>query len=172
MYMSLKCPRTNTPLKEVELDGVVVNISEACGGVWFDNFEIKKFDEIHEKAGDKLVEILAPFQNKSIDEEKRMHCPKCKDIILMRHFESPKRAFKVDECAQCAGIWLDPGELAQLRSLFKTEEQRKAYVEKFVNSTLSPHLETMRQLEKHDLDKSKRMAGMFKFITPSQYIKK
>ena len=35
----MKCPRTGTDLKEIEIDGVKIDISESCGGVWFDNFE-------------------------------------------------------------------------------------------------------------------------------------
>ena len=40
----MKCPRTGTELKEIEVGGVKVDISEACGGVWFNNFELQHFD--------------------------------------------------------------------------------------------------------------------------------
>ena len=32
----LKCPRTGQPMVEVEIDGILVDVSTGCGGVWFD----------------------------------------------------------------------------------------------------------------------------------------
>lgn len=34
---------------------------------------------------------------------------------MMRHFYSDRREVQVDECPNCGGVWLDPGELAQVR---------------------------------------------------------
>ena len=47
----MKCPRDSGDMKEIEKDGVVVDICENCTGVWFDNREFEKFDEVHEKGG-------------------------------------------------------------------------------------------------------------------------
>lgn len=85
-----------------------------CGGIWFDNFELKKVDEPHEIDALALLRIE---RNDSllVDYERRRNCPKCPDVVMMRHFFSPRREVEVDECANCGGIWLDPGELAQIR---------------------------------------------------------
>jgi ribosomal protein L37AE/L43A len=38
-------------------------------------------------------------------------CPRCGGDLSERHAEH----VKIDECAECGGIWLDKGELDQLR---------------------------------------------------------
>ena len=37
----MDCPRKHEPLKEIELEGVLVDICPTCGGVWFDPNEMK-----------------------------------------------------------------------------------------------------------------------------------
>ncbi len=48
--------------------------------------------------------------------ERRSHfmkCPKCGHDLEAVHYES----LTIDRCTNCAGVWLDPGELEQLRSM-------------------------------------------------------
>ena len=120
----MKCPVCSSQLREKTVGDITVDICEGgCGGIWFDNFELKKFDEPHESAGETLLDIE---QDESItfDHSKRLKCPKCDDIVMMRHFFSVKKEVEVDECPNCAGVWLDPGELGKIRDLFNTEEER------------------------------------------------
>ncbi|MFL5629965.1 MAG: zf-TFIIB domain-containing protein [Gemmatimonadaceae bacterium] len=49
-----------------------------------------------------------------IQSERKAHhnkCPRCGADLTERHAE----AVKIDECPECEGIWLDKGELEQLR---------------------------------------------------------
>ena len=47
----MKCPACSNRLQEMTVAGVTVDIcKDGCGGIWFDNFEMKKFDEPHEPA--------------------------------------------------------------------------------------------------------------------------
>jgi len=48
--------------------------------------------------------------------ERRSHhmkCPKCGHDLATMDYEG----ISIDRCTSCAGIWLDPGELEQLRDL-------------------------------------------------------
>lgn len=166
----MKCPRTGANMKEVEIQKVKVDISEGCGGVWFDNLEFEKFDEMHESAGDELIDLLAPFSKTPVDLSKRISCPRCPDTVLMRHFESPLRKIQIDKCPSCGGIWLDAGELASFRKLFPDEEDRKKAGEEFIQKSIMPMLNAEAQKGRLELEKSKRIAGMFRFICPSYYI--
>ncbi|MEZ4813836.1 MAG: zf-TFIIB domain-containing protein [Bdellovibrionota bacterium] len=168
--MALKCPRTQTLMKEITLDGIKLDISEACGGVWLDNQEIKKIDEANEAAGDKLVDILSEYQPKGIDYDQRIHCPKCSSSVLMRHYYSPKRSIQIDTCPTCAGIWLDPGELSTLRELFKTEVERKAYGEAFAAEVAKEALGPELKRSQEELAKAQSFAKALRFICPSYYI--
>lgn len=166
----MNCPRTGTPLKEIEIDGVVVDFSEACGGVWFDNFELGKFDEISETGGEALARMMDEHQNEDINLEQRLKCPR-DGAILMRHFFSPARKIEVDECPQCGGIWLDGGELTSIRDLFPTEEEREkageAFVEDVFKGTDAASQMSEAQAFKH---KASRVASIFRWLSPSRYI--
>lgn len=49
-------------------------------------------------------------------EQKRIRCPKCPDIVMMRRYYSPLKLIEIDECPGCAGIWLDTGELSKIHN--------------------------------------------------------
>ena len=120
----MKCPRTGVQLKEVEIEGIRIDVSPACGGVWFDNYEFSKFDEEHESAGDQLIEILGELKTEHLNLDARIYCPRDPGIVMMRHYFSSQRQVEIDECPQCGGIWLDAGELTRIREMFPTEEAR------------------------------------------------
>ena len=41
----MKCPACENELTDKDVGGVTVDICNGgCGGLWFDNFEFKKFD--------------------------------------------------------------------------------------------------------------------------------
>ena len=82
----MKCPRTGTDLKEIEIDRVKIDISESCGGVWFDNFELEKFDNVDKTAGAELVELLAKYADKELDLEPRLQSPRHPEVTMMRQF--------------------------------------------------------------------------------------
>lgn len=167
----MNCPRTGKPMEEVEISGVKVDVSTGCGGIWFDNFELKKFDEPFESAGEQLSAVSQKYCNDNVDVSPRLNCPQHSDCVMMRHSFSVKQAVDVDECPQCGGIWLDPGELEKIRQLFPSEEAKNAAAdEMFGKMFQSPEIQAMKQKSAADLQKARRFARMFRFICPSNYI--
>jgi Zn-finger nucleic acid-binding protein len=153
----------------MEADGITVDICKGgCGGIWFDNYEFQKFDEPHESAGEALIEIEKKPGTQNT--ESRHSCPNCSDITLARHFMSVKRKVEVDECPQCGGIWLDAGELGQIRNLFNTEEERIQAAEEYFSDVFDSDLLKVNQESEEKVAKARRFANVFKFITPSYYI--
>ena len=170
---TLLCPRTRTPLKKVTLDGITLDISEACGGVWFDNFELRKFADVEDSAGDALVELLEPYYCAEIDHEERLSCPRCDGIVLMRSFYSPKMQVEIDTCPSCGGVWLDPGDLGRMRALFGSEEEREQYVQTFVEEVSLKELGEMKATPEHgDRKPSNTVLNLVRFITPSRYFRR
>lgn len=133
----MKCPRTGEPMITRNVGGVEVEISPACGGVWFDRFELQKVDEAHEEVGDMLVEHLDTYHRTLEPTAPRLKCPRDTDVVMMRRYFSPKRQIEIDECPACGGVWLDAEELAGLRSLFRSVEERQAARESFAREILS-----------------------------------
>ena len=82
----MKCPACRNMLQEMTVGDVTVDACKGgCGGIWFDNFELKKFDEPHESAGELLLDIERD-ETIIVDHSKRLKCPKCDDVVMMRHF--------------------------------------------------------------------------------------
>ncbi len=166
----MQCPACGNNLKEKVVSGVTVDICEhGCGGIWFDNFEIKKFDEPHETSGEEILNIQRN-PHVVVDRNQRLKCPKCSDIVMMRHFFSIKKEVEIDECPGCGGIWLDVGELARIRELFETEQQRHQAAKEYFNEVFG---EEFAKMEAEDLAKSEKVrkfANVFKWICPSHYI--
>jgi len=167
---TLLCPRTRTPLKKVTLDGVDIDISEGCGGVWFDNYELQKFTEMEDSAGDQLVEILKPFYTDAINHQEALSCPKCDNIILMRNFYSSKMEVEIDTCPNCGGVWLDPGDLNRMRSLFSSNKEREEYAREFVDAFAQEQLGEKYQALKDRRERTNKILNVVRFITPSSYL--
>ncbi|MFC1738808.1 zf-TFIIB domain-containing protein [Planctomycetota bacterium] len=166
----MKCPACSNQLNQMKVGDVTVDVCEGgCGGMWFDNFEMKKFDEPDESAGEELLNI-----NKDsavvIDRSKRFKCPKCEDVVMMRHFFSVKKEVELDECPGCGGIWLDTGELARIRTLFETEEERNQAADEYFQEVFGDKLKSMQADDQAKLAKTRRVANMFRFICPTYYV--
>lgn len=165
------CPVCGNELQQVSIRNIEVDVCKGgCGGLWFDNYELKKFDEPHETEGESLLEIEKD-ESIVIDHDKQRNCPKCKDIIMMRHFFTHKHEVEMDECAQCGGVWLDHGELSHIRSQYKTEEERKAAADSYFSDIIDTELEPLRKESREQLDKAERFANVFRFLCPSYYIR-
>jgi Zn-finger nucleic acid-binding protein len=112
----MKCPACFNELSALQVGSLMVDVCQGgCGGIWFDGFELQRVDEPQETAGEQLLNIQ---RNPRIvvDPARKRLCPRCPDMKLMRHFFSAKRQVEVDQCPNCAGYWLDAGELAKIRA--------------------------------------------------------
>jgi len=166
----MECPACSNMLQEVTVADVTVDLCKGgCGGIWFDWFELKKLDEPHESAGRELLDVERD-KGIIIDHTKRLNCPKCDDIVMMRHFFSVKKEVEVDECPGCGGFWLDTGELGKIRGLFNTEEERHKAADEYFSEVFGDKLTAMRAEDEAKLNKARRIANMFRFICPTYYI--
>ena len=152
------------------MDTITVDACEnGCGGIWFDQFELQKVDEPHESAGEKLLEI-SKNPDVKVDHEKRINCPKCKDVVMMRHLHSFTNQVEVDECPNCAGFWLDFGELAQIREKYDSEEDRKKAAQAYFQEVFGEELKRMKSESDEKVKKARKIAHIFRFICPSYYM--
>lgn len=166
----MKCPRCNNELCQSTAGDVTVDACKGgCGGIWFDHFELQKFDEPHEAVGEELLSIERSQTTKR-DLAARVNCPKCIEPVMMRHFFSVKQEAEVDECPQCGGFWLDSGELAQIRSLYNTEEERREAATEYFDEAFGKRLDAIHAKSEEDLRKVEKIANIFRFICPTYYI--
>ena len=163
----MNCPACGNVLEEITIGDVVVNVCQGgCGGIWFDNFELEKFDEPRESAGEELLDIERD-ESIVVDRTKRLNCPKCDGIVMMRHFFSVKRQVEVDECPACGGFWLDAGELAGIRAQFASSQERDKATDEYFDGLFGEELTQMRAQSEERAQKAGRIARMFRFICPT-----
>ena len=165
----MRCPACGNELTQMTAGQITVDACKGgCGGIWFDRFEVGKVDLPSESAGEALLHIE---RNPSIkvDVSQRRKCPKC-GMMMMQHFFDVKRMVTVDECPKCAGIWLDAGELATIRSEFNTEEERKQAAAKYFDDIFGKQLADLHARSVEHAEHAKKIARLFRFICPSYYL--
>ena len=136
----MKCPACSNPLSTVNAGEIMVEVCKGqggCGGLWFRKDELKKFDEPHELAGEALLDI-EHNKNTEIDRKAIRHCPQCADKqeLCLRWYDISNEV-EIDQCLKCSGIWLDVGELEAIRGQYKSEEERRAAAEAYLNEHLN-----------------------------------
>ena len=166
----MKCPACGNMLEQKTADDITVDVCKGgCGGIWFDNFELKKFDEPHESAGEALLDIERD-ESILVDRTKRLKCPKCDDVVMMRHFFSVKKNVEIDECPSCAGFWFDAGELGAIRNLFNSEAERHQAAEEYFDDVFGDDFKAMKAENAEKLAKTRKITNLFRFICPTNYI--
>lgn len=164
----MDCPRCANTLSQVTANGVIVDACHlGCGGLWFEQGELKRFDEPIEDAGPLLVVETDP--NSTIDLDERTSCPSCGEQAMMRHFFTTKHEVEVDECPACAGFWLDAGELARIRALFESEEDANVSARETFRVEFG---EQLSEIADGNNDRAERIASLFRFLCPSNYFGK
>lgn len=125
----MQCPSCGGGLSEVEAGTIKVDVCRGgCGGIWFDRLELQRLDEPHESCDDSLL-VGSGHESAGADIDRKLPCPKCPDVKMMRIVYAMGTRFKVDHCGNCGGHWLDPGELCEIRAHSMSKEQRMAEID-------------------------------------------
>ena len=127
------CPACGKTMKKIYLSDKKFCIdicTEGCGGVFFDNTELKKIDNIEpvikEIEGKNFIEV---------DENITRTCPVC-GHPMVKNYSSHLMKIQIDECYTCGGIFLDNNELQKVKTEFKSEKERADSFTQFLRSKL------------------------------------
>jgi Zn-finger nucleic acid-binding protein len=167
----MNCPACGRALTTMTAGPITVDVcSGGCAGIWFDDFELKKVDEQSESVGSALLE-LPHDPTVLVDLERRRTCPKCgPEMTMMRHFTSVTRKVTIDECPNCAGVWLDAGELAGIRSEFASEEARQKAAKEAFSEMFDRQIAAEEAKDEAELERARKFAHALRFICPSTYL--
>jgi Zn-finger nucleic acid-binding protein len=126
--MYLKCPACTqdlTPYTD-DLTKLVIDGCFYCGGMWFDEDELRKLFT-SPKLRSKFLFPTDTFKVKIKDAPEVRKCCRCEDQALQGVDTGD---ITVDECPECHGIWLDAGEILRLVERFdKGEFDKKCLTE-------------------------------------------
>ncbi len=149
----IECPACGSKMEKIymEAQGINLDVCLECGGIYFDNREFKKFDEITEDIT-PLVELFENKTFKQTEQYENRKCPVC-GAQMVKNYSSAKKDVEVDECYSCGGKFLDNGELEKIREEYPTEEARAADVIKELYSAVGSEIieqqkEYIRQMSK------------------------
>lgn len=166
----MQCPACKHELSQTTVGNVTVDACVGgCAGIWFDNFELKKIAYSKDHSGEQLLDLARDI-NTQVDLKQRRKCPVCPNMLLMQHYYSPDRKVTVDECPNCAGIWLDTGELSGILSMYGSEEEAEKSAEAYYSELFDGTLTKMKEESEQKYSKAKSFANLFRFICPSYYL--
>ena len=120
--MQMNCPKCVGKLEHKIIENVEVDVCFVCEGIWFDAGELEKVIQADSKDLQFIDLDREELDGKKIaglrDEldKKEAICPRCGNgIKLVRKEHKGKHKVNVDICQKCNGIWLDGGEINELR---------------------------------------------------------
>ena len=122
----INCPACGKEMTKIFMSEGGVNLDiclNGCGGIFFDNRELKKFDEYTEN----IEELKKAINNKTFektDESQIRICPVCR-TNMVKNSVSVKGNIIIDECYNCGAKFFDHGELTKMRNQYATEEERR-----------------------------------------------
>jgi len=107
----MKCPACKNPLREKGAGGMALDVCYGgCGGIWFDATELGR---VSARAAATLHTIWNVPVGSVKQTEPRL-CPRCPEQILDRKWFSDSQKVEIDQCPNCAGVWLDAGEFSRI----------------------------------------------------------
>ena len=147
----LICPACGGKMTKVlTKKGINIDVcTEGCGGIWFDNRELEKFDEADENAED-ILNLLNEKNFGKVSDDTVRNCPVCKTKMVKNKY-SINTDIEIDECYNCGGKFLDYNEIIHIRNskqpsdeqinglvndIYKTSNNTK-YISKNKNSMLN-----------------------------------
>ena len=168
----MKCPVCQKHMELVEISGVELDYCRnGCGGIWFDNFEIKRLDEENEGGGEVLEEILAQKRVDDTVRTEKLNCPRCDEVKMRRHKYNYMSDVSIDQCYNCNGIWLDAGELAAIRANFESTEDKEKVLGKLIASNPEIATEMVRMTQERQTaevassHRGRRTASFLRFVS-------
>lgn len=159
----MKCPGCKHEMTAVKVNDVEVDVCKGgCGGIWFDKDELDKFDEESEFEGGLLLDVEQNPSTK-VDQTALRRCPRCPAETLVRQFYDVENKIQINQCWECTGIFLDPGELKAIRSSYKTAKDRQAAAEQYAARIIDEQETEMNEETKEEIaEENEETSGAFK----------
>ncbi len=125
MTEPIHCPGCGEIMTREDFARASVDVcTHGCRGIWFARGELRRMDHQLKGFGPSLRAALAEPANE------RGHglvdCPHCRGPMDQVQYEFAQDV-TIDECKSCGGIFLDSGELAEIRKRpLSVREQRRS----------------------------------------------
>ncbi len=159
-YETINCPACGKKMLKIFVKECGINVDickDGCGGIFFDNRELKYFDEQHELV-DETIRQMEAQDYPPVDETVDRFCPTC-GAKMVKNNTSATGSIQIDECYTCGAKFLEHGELTRMRAEFATEKQRSADAIKYLYSQIGQELAGDMSVTKSNISYRRGMAG-------------
>lgn len=112
--MQMQCPRCSSRLTAKRIGRLEIDECAECGGKWLDHGELERLTT--GAATPEAVHVVGQAESQT----ELLTCPRCErpDLVPIEHGQPGRpETVTIDVCKTCHGVWLDRGELEQLREL-------------------------------------------------------
>jgi len=117
----MDCPVCeNSAMIVLELDEVEIDYCVDCQGIWLDSGELELLLGDEQKA----VALIKSFAKLSDCDEKVRACPIC-DKKMDKILVADDKHLVIDSCRRGDGLWFDAGELGDVLSGGKFDDENK-----------------------------------------------
>ena len=153
----INCPACGKEMVKVFDKDKEINIDiclNGCGGIFFDNRELEKFNNEH-KCADEILNAIKNKEFAKVDETEKRTCPICNRPMVK--MGAGIDGVEIDVCNTCGAKFLDNGELEKIRvgeaiDLQKFDAKLEAYNrENNINVKSSPRRQFFEDLVKSHL---------------------
>lgn len=163
----MKCPVCGMRMVEKDFGGVLVDVcADGCKGMWFDWLEMSKLDEKNEGYGAALHEALK-YPRINNEDRPPLKCPTC-GIKMKTHRFKLNQQVNIDECYSCGRMFLDSGELKDIREKSMTDQENDEYLEKLLADI--PEVQDARRDQEKDRSRANAMKNFTRFLRVSHYM--
>jgi len=110
---AMRCPKCNSDMEEVDINGTMIDRCGLCNGLWFDEGEIEALRDRKMAAEIDIGSTTTGKQHNSLD---HYPCPRCGGSMA-KVVDPKQRHIWYETCDDCSGSFFDAGEFRDLAEL-------------------------------------------------------
>ena len=123
----MNCPNGHGALAPRRLETVTVQECATCGGIWFDEDELRRAKDAAEPDANWLELDVWKHGDDVKGVQTDVACPNCSARLVALTY--PPTGAQIDHCPSCQGTWLGRGEFAKLVAALDEEVSRRSVPE-------------------------------------------
>jgi Zn-finger nucleic acid-binding protein len=123
----MDCPNGHGALAPRQLDAVTVDECPTCGGIWFDQDELRRAKDAAEPDANWLELDVWKHSDDVTGMQTDVACPNCSAKLAALTYG--RTQVRIDHCPNCQGTWLGKGEFGKLVAALHEEVSSRSVPE-------------------------------------------
>lgn len=121
----LNCPACGNELTPQTISPLTLHACDGgCGGLWIEWIDSETVEALQSPAPTSFT--ICKGDQRQTNPALQYRCPQCTNLVMNRHYVRVLDDVLVDECPSCGGIWLNAGEVDEVRDQFTQETPETA----------------------------------------------